>query len=101
MNESIDDFQKQVERSTEHLDLVHMSTRVLSQYQNVWKPKFKAAASKEERKSLLCDLAVFRAKLRIIDEMDSILFPEEANMFREWKAKRRSEDSLEIIYDYE
>jgi hypothetical protein len=99
-SDSIEEFRRQVERSREHLDLVLCATNVLSAYQNVWKPKYNSAKTEEEKESLLCDLAVLRAKIRIIDEIEGILFPENAMWFRDWKAKRRAGGSLEMIYDY-
>lgn len=98
--DSIEEFKKEVERSREHLDLVLCATNVLSAYQNIWKPKFASATTGEEKESLFCDLAVLRAKIRIIDEVEAILFPENAMWFRDWKAKRRASSSLEMIYDY-
>jgi hypothetical protein len=99
--ESIEDFRKTVESSKEHLDIVHQASSILSTYQNVWKPKWREARTHEEKQSLLCDLAMLRAKLRIVDEVEVLLFPDYGKMFSEWKAKRRKEPSgLEMIYDF-
>src|SRR5579872_3415449 len=92
---SIEEFRKQVERSKEHLDLVLFSVGVLSTYQNVWKPKYENAKSGEERELLLRDLALIKAKLKIIDEVEADLFPEHAAWFRQWKKERKAEGKLE------
>src|SRR5579863_971095 len=97
---SIEDFRKDVEQSKEHLDLVMFAIGVLSTYQNIWKPKYSSAKTEEEKESLLCDLAMLRAKLKVIEEVEVLLFPEHGQMFQEWKEKRKAEpDGLEMIYD--
>ena len=101
MPESIEEFRKSVESSKEHLDIVHQASSILSNYQNVWKPKWQSAKTEQERQSLLCDLAMLRAKLRIVDDVEVLLFPDYGKMFSEWKEKRRKEPSgLEMIYDF-
>jgi hypothetical protein len=100
LSDSTRDFRREVERSKDHLDLVLFSVGVLSTYQNVWKPKYESARTEEEKQAALSDLAMIRAKLRAIDEVETLLFPDQANWFKEWKAKRKAEGNLEMVYDY-